>query len=213
MKKVILIIILIIVLGGSGWYLWSKFQKSASSPEEDLIMATGKKIAMIIAFKDFQDQEYFNTKEVLENQGAEIVNFSASSGKAIGAYGGEVEVAKILDELEVKDFDAVVFIGGPGASNYIDDSKCHRIAKEAILQDKILGAICIAPAILAKAGVLHGKKATVWTSLMDKSAAKILKENGADYQDKDVVVDGKIITANGPAAAKKFGQAIAEVLK
>ncbi len=176
-------------------------------------MITGKKIAMIIAFKDFQDQEYFNSRQVLEGHGAEIVNVSASLGKAGGAYGGEVEIDKKLEEIDVKDFDAIVFIGGSGASNYIDNQKCHRIAKEAITQNKVLGAICIAPAILAKAGALQGRKATVWTSALDKSAAKILKDNGADFQDKDIVVDGKIITANGPAAAEKFGQAIAKLLE
>jgi len=175
--------------------------------------SSSKKIAMLIAFKDFQDQEYFNTKEVLESGGAVITTLSASLGQAVGKYGGEVKIEKKLEELDVKDFDAVVFIGGSGAFNYIDNSKCHQIAKEAAKQDKVLGAICIAPAILAKAGVLREKKATVWTSSLDRSAEKILKENGADYQDDDVVVDGKIVTANGPAAAKKFGQAIATLLK
>jgi len=175
--------------------------------------SSSKKIAMLIAFKDFQDQEYFNTKEVLESGGAVITTLSASLGQAVGKYGGEVKIEKKLEELDVKDFDAVVFIGGSGAFNYIDNSKCHQIAREAAKQDKVLGAICIAPAILAKAGVLREKKATVWTSSLDRSAEKILKENGADYQDDDVVVDGKIVTANGPAAAKKFGQAIATLLK
>jgi len=65
---------------------------------------------------------------------------------------------------------------------------------------------------LAKAGTLEGKKAAVWSSPLDKSAVKILKENGADYQKDSLVVDGKIITANGPGAAKEFGQKIVEGL-
>ena len=47
---------------------------------------------------------------------------------------------------------------------------------------------------------------------MDRSSVRILKDNGTIYQDEDVVVDGKIITGNGPAAAKEFGQAIVEAL-
>ncbi len=212
-KKIILIILVSILFLGGSWYFFDTFQKPISPEEEKVSMITGKKIAMIIAFKDFQDQEYFNSRQVFENHGAEIVNVSVSLGKASGTYGGEVDINKKLEEIEVKDFDAIVFIGGSGASNYIDNQQCYRIAKEAVAQDKILGAICIAPAILAKAGVLQGKKATVWTSSLDKSAAKILKDNGANYQDSDVVQDGKIITANGPAAAEKFGQAIASLLK
>ena len=68
-----------------------------------------------------------------------------------------------------------------------------RIAKETIESNKILGAICIAPAILARAGVLQGKKATVWNSPLDKSAVKILKENGAVFDNKPVIIDEKII--------------------
>jgi putative intracellular protease/amidase len=53
---------------------------------------------------------------------------------------------------------------------------------------------------------LEGKKATLWSSLLDKSAIKVLKERGAEYLDKDVVVDGKIITASDPKAAKEFAE-------
>jgi len=214
-KSLIIIIIALIFLGAGGWYFWMESKKPAPSSETKPMpeQSSSKKIAMLIAFKDFQDQEYFNTKEVLESGGAVITTLSASLGQAVGKYGGEVKIEKKLEELDVKDFDAVVFIGGSGAFNYIDNSKCHQIAREAAKQDKVLGAICIAPAILAKAGVLREKKATVWTSSLDRSAEKILKENGADYQDDDVVVDGKIVTANGPAATKKFGQAIATLLK
>ena len=80
-------------------------------------------------------------------------------------------------------------------------------------KQKILAAICIAPAILAKAGVLEGKNATVWSSVLDKGPIKILEENGANYVEKDVVVDGNIITANGPQAASEFGRKIVEILK
>ncbi|PIR71487.1 MAG: hypothetical protein COU43_02395, partial [Candidatus Nealsonbacteria bacterium CG10_big_fil_rev_8_21_14_0_10_37_25] len=78
---------------------------------------------------------------------------------------------------------------------------------------KVLASICISPVILAKAGVLKGKKATVWSSPMDKVPVRILEENEAIYQDKSVVADGKIVTANGPAAAEKFAKAIITALK
>jgi protease I len=63
---------------------------------------------------------------------------------------------------------------------------------------------------LAKAGVLKGKKATVWSSPMDKSPIKILTQNGAIFENLDVVVDGNIITANGPQAAEEFGIVISK---
>jgi len=173
---------------------------------------TGKKIAIIIAYKDFRDEEYFIPKEVLENAGAEIKTASTKKGTAIGADGGEVEIDLLVSEINPADFDAIVFIGGPGALKYLDNEDSYQLAKETISQNKVLAAICISPVILAKAGVLEGKKATVWSSPMDRGPVKILENNGAIYQDESVVVDEKIITGNGPAAAEEFGETIIGVL-
>lgn len=172
-----------------------------------------KKIAMIIAFRDFKDEEYLIPKEVLENAGVETITASDGSGTAIGAGGGEASVDILIEDLNIEDFDAIVFIGGPGALSHLDNEKSYEIAKEAIKKDKILGAICISPTILAKAGVLQGKKATVWSSPLDRSPVKTLENNGALYEDKKVVVDGKIVTANGPAAAQEFGEKLVDLLK
>ena len=84
----------------------------------------------------------------------------------------------------------------------------HKIIQEAVAKHKILAAICVAPVILARAGVLKGKKATVWSSLLDKSWAKELKEAGCRVEEKRIVTDGKIVTADGPAVAKEFAEAI-----
>ena len=172
-----------------------------------------KKILMIIAFRDFRDEEYFLPKEIFEKEGFVVKTASTKKGTALGADGGEIEVDFSLDEVDISQFDAVLFVGGPGALKYLDNEKSYQIAKETLNQEKILGAICIAPVILAKAKVLEGKKATVWSSPLDKTGIKILKENGAEYLAQDVVQDGKIITANGPQSAKKFAEKILENLK
>jgi len=72
----------------------------------------------------------------------------------------------------------------------------------------VLAAICLAPAILAKAGILKGKKATVWEGARNKVVA-----GGAAYREGPVVIDGKIITANGPSAAAQFGKSIKQLLE
>jgi protease I len=172
-----------------------------------------KKIAIIIAFNNFRDEEYFIPKQVLELEGNQVITVSSQLGKAIGTYGGEVDVDMILGDIKINEFDAIIFAGGSGALAYLENKTCLEIAKEAVLRNKVLGAICIGPAILAKAGVLSGKKATVWSSPLDKSAIKILKEEGAIFEDNQVVQDGNIITANGPEASRKFGEAIAKLLE
>jgi len=172
-----------------------------------------KRVAMIIAFHNFRDEELFIPRSVISMEGAQVSIVSNKKGDAIGSYGGSVGVDLILDELKVSDFDVILFIGGSGAVNYIENEKCHKIAQETLAQNKVLGAICIAPAILARSGVLEKRKATVWSSTLDKSAVKILKEEGADYQKEEVVIDKNIITASGPHAARRFGEAVMRVLQ
>ncbi len=173
---------------------------------------TNKKIALIIAFKNFKDEEYFITKQCFDNAGALTITVSDSLGMAIGVDGGEAQVNLTMKGLIPEKFDAIIFIGGGGSQKYIADPQAHSIATKAVSSHKILGAICIAPAILAEARVLTGKRATVWSSAMDKSMVKILKENKAVFEDKAVVEDEKIITANGPLAAKAFAEKIIEML-
>jgi protease I len=175
-------------------------------------MSKNKKIALIIAFRDFNDEEYLIPKQALETVGFETVITSSNLGEAIGSYGAEATIDLLMKDLEVKDFAAIVFIGGSGSSKYFEDPNAHRIALEVVLEGKLLAAICIAPVILARAGVLKEKNATVWSSGFDKSFINILKKEGANYMAKSVVIDGKIITASGPAAAKAFAAEIIDKL-
>jgi len=217
MKKfllpIIILVIIVIIIGGV--LVWENFTKKEAETSKEISMPKnleGKKIAMIVAFRDFRDEEYFIPKEVLEKSGAEIKTVSTEKGTAVGSQGGEAEVDIKLTDLNVSDFDAIVFIGGSGAPKYLDNEISYQIAREAVSQGKILAAICISPTILAKAGVLSGKKATVWSSPLDKSAIKILEQNSVVYQKDSVVVDGRIVTADGPTAAEQFGKKLVETL-
>ncbi len=174
-----------------------------------------KKIAFIIAKRNFRDREFFVPEEILKNAGHQIVVVSNTQKgeKAIGADGGEITVDLELENLNPEDFDMVVFVGGPGALENLDNEVSYRIAQKTVELKKKLAAICIAPTILAKAGVLKGKKATCWSSEENKKPIEVLKENGADYTGEDVVRDGDLVTANGPQSAEKFGKILLEVLK
>jgi protease I len=171
-----------------------------------------KKVAAVIAFRGFRDIEYFVPVDILKRAGAGIKVISSKTGKAVGDEGGEVEVDMNITQADLTKFDAVVFVGGPGMSDNLDNPDFQQLAIKAEELGLLIGAICIAPALLAKAGILKGKKATVWSSPLDKTAIKILEENGAEFQDSDVVIDGKIITAAGPHAAEEFGWKLAGLL-
>ncbi|MDD3386607.1 MAG: DJ-1/PfpI family protein [Candidatus Pacebacteria bacterium] len=164
------------------------------------------KIVIVIASKDFRDEEYFITKEVLEEKGF-IVKTSSNDKKAIGRFGNEANVNLLIEDINSNNFDAIIFAGGSGAIEYIDNKLSYNLCNDFINKGKVVGAICIAPTILAKAGVLKGKKVTVFPS-----GKKIIEENGGKYQKETVVIDGKIITGENADSSKEFGESIAKVL-
>ncbi len=167
-----------------------------------------KKILMVVAPINFRDAEYFEPREILEASGVEIKTASIQSGIAKGAQGGETKIDLTVSDVNVADFDAVAFIGGPGMAEIVGDESLQILARKFYDAGKLTAAICVAPSILARAGILKGKQATSFPSV-----EKDLEDGGALYTGNDVAVDGKIITANGPEAAQKFGERIAEALK
>jgi len=167
----------------------------------------GKRIVMIVAHRDFRDEELFAPRTILEEAGGEVIVASSSLEPARGMLGGTVAPDVLVKDIDAADYDAVVFVGGTGAKEYWEDERAHAIARRAVEEGKVLAAICIAPVTLANAGVLRDKSATVW-----KSEAERLKAKGARYAGRDLEIDGRIITADGPESAEKFGRAIAEAL-
>ncbi len=172
-----------------------------------MVDLTGKKILMVLAPKDFRDEEFLKPKQVFENSGAEVKVASKGVSETNGTLGAKVKVDLDLAEVKVEDYEAIVFVGGPGSSVYFYDQGVLNLAKEVVAQDKVIAAICIAPSILADAGLLEDKKATAFSSEESN-----LKSKGATYVNEGVVVDGKIVTAQGPQVAKEFGEKIVEVL-
>jgi protease I len=166
-----------------------------------------KKAVFVIAQDNFQDEEFLRPKEVLEQNGIEVTVASTTLNEATGMLGGRVKPDILVSDVNARDFDAVVFIGGSGATQYLNDPLAHQLASEAVNADKVVGAICIAPAILANAGLLKGKRATVFSQ-----EGNTLKSGGADYTARPVEKDGNIITASGPEAAREFGEELVKKL-
>ena len=163
---------------------------------------------MVIAPENFRDEELLHTREELERAGAKVTIASTRTSPAHGMLGAKVTPDLKLEEVRVEDYDAVVFVGGVGASGYFNHERALGLAREAYAKGKLTCAICIAPVILANAGVLEGKRATVFNG----EFVRMLESKGARYTGKPVEVDGKVITANGPMAAREFGQTIAREL-
>ena len=118
----------------------------------------------IIAPENFRDEELFQTRGVLTQAGAETVVASTKRGAIRGMLGGLGRAEVLVSELNVDDYDGVIFVGGIGAKEYFNNRMALSIARQAKEKGKVLGAICIAPTILANAGVLKGLRATSYPS-------------------------------------------------
>ena len=182
-------------------------ERLGAEPKQEVMNVSGKNILMVIAPDGFRDEEFLEPKEVFESSGAKVTVASKGVSTAKGKLGATADVDIDISEASAADYDAVVFIGGPGAAVYFEDPAALNLAQSAEAAGKVVAAICIAPSILANAGVLEGHKATCFESESSNIDAK-----SAGYTGEDVTVDNNIITANGPAPAKKFGEAIIKAL-
>jgi protease I len=105
------------------------------------------------------------------------------------------------------EYEAVVYVGGGGSKLLFNNPLAQTIARVMYQQGKVVAAICLAPVILANAGLLRNKKATA-----AGTEAKTLENHGATYTGPGVTVDGNIVTANAPKASRLFGEKINEML-
>lgn len=162
-------------------------------------------VLLVIAPEGFQDHELAGTRQSLGKAGFQVILGSTRTGPCTGKFGSTEQATVALNDCRVADYDRIGFIGGPGAEALSDNEDAKALARATVEAQKPLGAICIAPLILAKAGLLKGKRATVWDSGGEQIA--LIRQYGAIYSGEDVTVDGLIVTGNGPQAAASFGAA------
>lgn len=167
-----------------------------------------KKILMVVAPTGYREEEYEEPRHVFEENECIVTIASKETEVAHSLQGGSARVNRQLKDVDASDYDAVVFVGGPGAKLYFDDPTAHTLAQEMATAGKVVSAICIAPSILACAGLLNGKKATSSPSREDD-----LIKHGAAYTGEDVTIEGEFVTARGPTAVKEFGEAVIGVLE
>jgi protease I len=162
---------------------------------------------MIIPPERFRDEELFVTKEELEKLEHKITIASTKKGVCPGSRGGFAKSEYDINELSTDKFEAIIFVGGGGSKLLFKNIRAYQIANEMNSKGKVVAAICLAPVILANAGILKNKKATV-----AGTEAKTIEEKGAEYMGPGVTVDGNIVTANAPKQSSLFGQTIGKLL-
>ncbi|MEW6570988.1 MAG: type 1 glutamine amidotransferase domain-containing protein [Nitrospirota bacterium] len=154
---------------------------------------------LMISADSFEDLEFFYPYYRLKEEGIDIDIASLKKGRIKGIHGYEVEVNKTLREINPDDYDILILPGGKAPEKIRKDKDALEIAKFFFAKNKPVSAVCHGPQTLISAGVVKGRHATSY-----KSVARELKEAGALYEDKEVVVDGNLVTSRQPSDLPAF---------
>jgi protease I len=169
------------------------------------------KILFAIAPDRFLDQEYTVPKAAFEEIGIECVTASTIKGTCYGMHGEIIESDLSFDDVNPADYDGIVIVGGIGCQDYLwRCEKLINITNAIGSAGKITAGICLAPVVIAEAGLLAGKNAT---ALDTPASRRLFDLDNAVLINEPVVVSGNIITARMPQDAKAFADTILHHLR
>lgn len=156
----------------------------------------------------FEEMEAIVPLDILRRGGVDVKTVGIGGKMITGARG--ITVNADLADVDVNpgpDLECIILPGGNiGTLNLSKSQKVESFIDYALLNGRLVAAICAAPTILGDAGRLSGRSATCYPGLEKRLS-------GANYLELPVVSDGNIITAWGPGASAEFGFSILDYLK
>lgn len=153
--------------------------------------------ALVLMADGFEEIEFTSIVDILRRGGVTVMIAGLDDGLKTGSRGIKMMPDTALENIK-ELYDIIILPGGsPGYVNLGNDKRVIDLVNKYYREGKIVAAICAAPTVLAKAGILAGRNATVFTGMETE-----LKT--AKYVDKQVVEDGNIITSQGPGTAMEF---------
>lgn len=175
------------------------------------VFAKKPKLLMVVPPDLYNDTEFSDSMLALDSAKVQVTIASTKTGTIKGVLGDSIKATVILTDVKIRKFDAICIMGGKGTGQYLWDSKQ---VKKLIIgfndKKKLVTGICAGSVALAKAGVLQGVHATTYPV---QGFIKKLEEGNAIYSSDSVVIDGRIITANGPVGARAFGRIVVDYLE
>lgn len=164
-----------------------------------------KKVLVAVA-PGFEEIETVTVVDILRRAGARVTLAGTVEGVLEGSRGIKIEPDELLHSVAEQDYDLIYLPGGqPGTDNLKKDGRIEKLLKRMFRQEKWIAAICAAPTVLKKAGVLGNHSRTCHPSVQS--------ELGCDnWVSERVVVDGKIITSQSPGTAMEFALKLVELL-
>ncbi len=196
MKRILVLAILLTICCGGG-----EEQTQVVSPEKPVQIA--KSVLMVIAPEDFRDEEFKEPYDLFTKSGLKVTVASTDTLPAKGMLGMVVKPDLTLEQVIPDLYDVLLVVGGTGCEVLWDNVVLHSIIQAFNRAGKTIAAICIAPVVLARAGILKDIEVTAYPAVKDEIA-----NCGGCYVKADVKVCEKIITGSGPKTAKDFATTI-----
>jgi len=165
------------------------------------------KKVVILLVEGFEEIEAIVPIDVLRRLEFDLL-LAGFANKVTGAHGVVFETDTLIEDLDISELSTVILPGGlPGATNLRDSQVVIDLLKKMNDDDKFIAAICAAPIVLSRAGLMKGKTCTGYPMALVKDALA-----DANYTAAKVERDGNIITGKGPGAAFDFAFDIAVAL-
>ena len=169
----------------------------------------GKKVA-ILSENGFEEIELTSPKKALEDAGATVHIVSPQEGKINGwnhdHWSIEIPVDKSISEVKADDYDALMLPGGVLNPDKLRTNKeAVEFAKNFLETGKPVAAICHGPQVLIETGLLEDRDMTSYPSVQTD-----LKNAGANWHDREVIVDNGLVTSRSPEDLEAFNQKMIE---
>src|SRR5919197_1387572 len=153
----------------------------------------GKKVLVVIPHTQFRDEEFFEPKKILEEEGAKVVVASTTVRQCRGMKGGTVQADIAIADAKADDYAGIVLCGGSSVPDFFwNDKKLPELVAAMAAAGKVVAAICLSTVVLAKAKLLAGREATVYFL---PQALHELTEAGAKYVKETLLIHNTLILA------------------
>ncbi len=169
--------------------------------KKEKILPKKESVLVFLAAENFSESEFVALKNAIERSGLKMFIASDAHSLCTGDKGLKVRPDVSTFNMKAVNFGALAIVGGEGIRKYWANPTLQKLISDFHNQKKPIGALCLAPVLLARAGVLNGKKAVCFPD------ARIeLEKEGVEFVDDPVVIDESIVTARDPLSAEEFAE-------
>ena len=156
-----------------------------------------------------EELEAVTISDLLVRAGIRVVTVGLDKNPVRASRGMVLVPERVIDDIMEEEFDMIVLPGGlPGADHLNNDKRVHALLKKMNAEGRFIAAICAAPKVLATAGLLKDRHVTSFPGSLDG-----IEVEGMRYEEKPVVLDGKLVTSRGPGTAMDFALTLIELLE